>query len=331
MTKKVLLVLAGGIALGAYQAGAYAALHEYEELWPARLAGSSVGAVNAALIAGNAPEDRIACLQAFWNETCSNDLPAAPSPAWRHAASWLSALQTRLLGQPGYFRPRFPDLLLTHLTSIYDLAPLRSRIERLVDFERLNAGSPRLSVVTTDIETGDEVVFDNCNGTPVSSEHLLASCGLPPDFAPVEIDGRLLGDGGLVANAPIDTALRDEGSNGDLVCFVIDLFSARGARPANLEQAAARRMDLLFANQTRRAIESVMREYRFRARHPKLRIVHLAYRAAPEEAGAEKPFDYSRHALSTRWDAGYRDMQDAIGIVVRNQQNGDRISVFDVY
>ena len=331
MKKKVLLVLAGGIALGAYQAGAYAALHEHEELWPARLAGSSVGAVNAALIAGNPPEVRLARLQAFWNEIEGNEAPAAEPPGWRHAASWMSVLQTRVLGQAGHFRPRFPDMLLSHSTSVYDLAPLRQRIERLVDFERLNAGSPRLSVVTTDIETGDEVVFDTCNGTPISSEHLVASCGLPPDFAPMEIGGRLLGDGGLVANAPIDTVLRDEESNGDLVCFVVDLFSARGARPSNLQEAAARRMDLLFANQTRRAIESVVREYRFRARHPKLRILHLAYRATADEAGAEKPFDYSRHALSARWDAGYRDMKDAIAIVAGNQQNGERVSVFDLY
>jgi NTE family protein len=307
-------VLAGGVALGAYQAGAYAALHEHEELWPARLAGSSIGAVNAALIAGNAPQMRLAQLQAFWNEAHVDNAPLLDwlGGSWRDATSWLSVLQSRLFGRSGQFRPRFAEMMLSSVSSVYDLAPLRAQIEKLVDFERLNAGEPRLTVVTTDIETGDEVAFDTCNGASISADHLIASCGFLPDFPPIEIGGRLLGDGGLVANAPVETALLDEDSNADILCFVVDLFSSRGERPRTLEQAAARRWDLLFGNQTRQTLNRLKREYRHRARHPKVTIVHLAYRPSTQEAGPEKPFDFSRQTLTERWEAGYLDMQEGI-------------------
>ena len=307
-------MLAGGVALGAYQAGAYAALHEHEELWPARLAGSSIGAVNAALIAGNAPQMRLAQLQAFWNKA---HLESAPQLHWlgdsgRYAASWLSVVQSRLFGRTGQFRPRFAEMMLSSVSSIYDLSPLRAQIENCVDFKRLNAGAPRVTVVTTDIETGDEVAFDTCNGADINADHLIASCGFLPDFPPLEIGGRLLGDGGLVANAPIEAALVDEDSNADILCFVVDLFSSRGERPKTLEQAAARRWDLLFANQTRQTLNRLKREYRYRASHPKVTMLHLAYRPSTQEAGPEKPFDFSRQTLTERWEAGYLDMQEAI-------------------
>ncbi len=316
MPQKVSLVLSGGVALGAYQGGAYAALHRHPELHPARLAGSSIGAVNAALIAGNAPEKRLAQLEAFWNEArlevtpFVTDAMAAP---WRHAYSWLSVLHTRLFGRSGQFHPR-PELLFSSVPSVYDFSPLRRQLERYIDFGRLNSGTPRLSVVCTDVETGDEVVFDTRNGATIGPDHLLASCGFLPDFPPVEIGGRLLCDGGLVANAPVETILRDEESKSEVLCLVVDLFSAAGSRPKNLEEAAARRMDLIFANQTRQILGRLARESRFRPGSPKVKLLHLAYRAPALEAGPEKSFDYSRQALSERWAAGFSDMEHAIAV-----------------
>ena len=317
MPQKVSLVLSGGVALGAYQAGAYAALHAHPELHPARLAASSIGAVNAALIAGNPPEKRIAQMQEFWNEArleLTAPVPDAVAAPWRHAYSWLSVVHTRLFGRTGQFFPRLPELLFSSVPSVYDFAPLRRGLKRFIDFERLNSGTPRLAVVTTDVETGDEVVFDTENGATLGPDHLLASCGFLPDFPPVEIGGRLLGDGCLVSNAPIETVLRDEGSKSEVLCFVVDLFSPVGSRPRNLEEAAARRMDLLFGNQTRTTLTRLAREYRFRAGRPKVTLLHLAYRAPLHEAGPERSFDYSRQSLSERWAAGFTDMEYAIAL-----------------
>jgi NTE family protein len=343
-SRKVLLVLSGGIALGAYQAGAYAVLHQHEHLWPERLVGSSIGAVNAAVIAGNPPEHRVERLRAFWEAVTLEPRPFLGSwmepwaGAARHGYSWLSVLQTRVFGRAGVFRPRIPELMLTQVTSLYDLAPLRTKLEQLIDFDRLNGGEMRVSVVTTDIETGQAIVFDTEQGDRIGPDHLLASCSFLPDFAPVELNGRLLGDGGLVANAPVATALRDEGTDRDVLRFVLDLFSPEGGRPANLEEAAARRWDLMFGNQSRQELQSLEREYRLRwalghlaeqlgskrRNDPEIAsilaegvrrtvtLLHLSYRPARQEAGPEKPFDFSRASLTERWQAGSRDMEEAV-------------------
>jgi NTE family protein len=303
--------------LGAYQAGAYAALHAHPELHPQRIAGSSIGAINGAIIAGNAPDKRVAQLQAFWSEARLEVAPLVPdamAAPWRHMYSWLAVLQTRLFGRAGQFQPRLPELLFSSVPSVYELAPLERSLRKYVDFARLNSGEVRLAVVTTDIETGDEIAFDTHNGATLEPEHFIASCGFLPDFPPVEIGGRLLGDGGLWANAPIETALRDEESAAEVLCLVVDLFSPAGGRPKTLEEAAARRMDLLFGNQTRRTLAALRREYRFRPGRPKVKMLHLAYRAPRHEAGPEKPFDYSRQALSERWATGAADMDYALAL-----------------
>ena len=186
----VALVLSGGIALGAYQAGAYAVMHE-RGMRPRWIAGSSIGAVNAAIIAGNPPETQVEQLRRFWEAASSDLVPSGPlsvlPPAegpWRHAHNWMSVVQARLFGRPGLFRPRplAPGSVPGGSVGVYDLAPLRERLEQLVDFERLNGGGIRLSVATTDVATGEEVVFDTRHGTRLEPAHLLASCGLLPDF-----------------------------------------------------------------------------------------------------------------------------------------------------
>jgi NTE family protein len=139
VARKTSLVLSGGVALGAYQAGAYEVLHGREDLRPERLAGSSIGAVNAAVIAGNAPEERVRRLREFWDLMAIELSPLAAlwrpwaGTAWRHAYSWLSVLQTRLFGRAGVFRHRLPELMLADATSVYDLAPLRGDLERFIN------------------------------------------------------------------------------------------------------------------------------------------------------------------------------------------------------
>jgi NTE family protein len=299
--KRVSLVLSGGLGLGAYQAGAYEVLDQ-GGVEPHQIAGSSVGAVNGALIAGSNAKDRTDVLRAFWS---AGDLwfRAASFPGYLgHTQNWFSAVHARLFGASGHFRPRVPSAW-GPFRSLYDLAPMKDRLEHLVDFGRLNSGEVRFRVAATDIETGELVVFDSAKGDGISIDHLMASCGFLPEFAPVEIEGRLLGDGGLSANAPIE-ALEDDVSNG--LVFVIDLFARDGERPRTLEDALARKNDILFGNQTMQRLQLLSAAGRIGP------VAYLSYRPSDEEAGPEKTFDLSRSTIAGRWAAGAADMRAAL-------------------
>ena len=343
---KIALVLSGGIALGAYQAGAYAALHRRGDLLPQHVAGASIGAINAALIVGGPPEQRIERLQRFWLRVAVEDNPfvspwVAPlfDTSWRHASSWMSALQTRLFGRSGLFRPRLPDLLWHNQPSLYDLAPLRATFDEFVDFDRLNSGEVRVSIATTDAVTGELVMFDTARGDRIGPDHLLASCSFFPDFAPTMVEGRALGDGGFSANAPMDAVLGED-ETGDLVCFIVDLFSPRGVRPRTLEQASSRQWELLFGNQSRQTLKRMQREHHLRmglhrlaaklgpdaskdtqlapflttAAPRSVNVLHLAYCPREYDAGPEKAYDFSQSTLGDRWKAGARDMEEAMDL-----------------
>jgi NTE family protein len=322
MSSNVALVLSGGVALGAFQAGAYAALHAYPALWPRHIAGSSAGAVNGAIIASAPPELRVRALQAFWDGMASDQhWPGArwvtqlPRP-YRRAYRWLQVLQTRAWGCPGFMRPSFPRLF-GGPASLYDLSPLRARLERDLDFDRLNSGPVRLTVNTTDVETGEPVVFDTGRGDRIGAEHLVASCGFLPEFPPLEIGGRLLGDGGLVANAPIEAVVEDEATRvEDLICFVVDLFATAGPRPTTLAEATLRCVDLLFGNQTVRALRAFERAETLRQLVDRdggrATLVPVFYESGPDEPGPQKLFDFSRAALWERWEAGRGAMSAAI-------------------
>jgi NTE family protein len=344
---KTALVLSGGIGLGAYQAGAYAALHDRDDLHPQHVAGTSIGAVNAALIVGGAPDGRVERLQRFWARAAAETNPFmtpwfAPflTTSWRHASSWMSALQTRLFGRSGLFSPRLPDLLWHNQPSLYDMRPLRASFEEFIDFDQLNGGNVRLSITTTDAETGEAVTFDTAAGDRIGPDHLLASCGFFPDFPPTNIGNRVLADGGFSANAPIDAVLGEPGRD-DILCFVVDLFSAEGECPKSLEEGSSRQWELLFGNQSREKLARLEREHRLRRAVHQLagrlgpefkpddaiarvladpvpqsvNVLHLAYRPNAYEAGPEKAFDFSPSTLADRWKAGFAGMQMAMDLV----------------
>src|SRR5215208_5915402 len=222
----VAMVFSGGLGLAAYHAGIYQAFSE-RALPLHWVAGSSAGALTAALIAGNRRDARIERLRAFWNFPPVENFSVGP---WRHLYGWMGAIRTRLVGSTGHFYPRIPAMNASRFRSFYDMAPMRD------------------CVAATDIETGEPVIFDS-RKLPIEMDHLLASCGFLPEFAPIEVGGRLLGDGGLSLNAPFDPIIESEIQN-DLVLYVVDLYARDGPRPDSLEAAAERKNDLLFGNQT---------------------------------------------------------------------------------
>lgn len=314
--QQVALVFSGGIGLGAYQAGAFEQLSRVTDFSPTWLAGASIGAVNAALIAGSAPDERMQTLRQFWLEPPSwwNGSSVVGESAFPHINHWANVAQSRLFGAPGFFRPRLPGPLTQSFKSLYDLSPMRSRLASLVDFDRLNGGDLRLTVATTDIESAEPVLFDTGTGDRIELDHVMASCGYLPEFAPIEIGGRLLGDGGLAGNAPIEPVLR-EGSP-ELV-FVLDLFAPDSRRPESFEAALARKNDLLFAAQTL----GRLRAWCEKADREERQILYLSYRAPADEAGPEKPYDFSLRTLRRRWQAGALDMQEAISALQMSPRN----------
>lgn len=346
--KRVTLVLAGGLSLGAFEGGAYAALDDAGLAAPLEcVAGSSIGAITAAMIAGNAPQDRVARLRDFWETVSSDPTPLTsfwlgPPQAgfWRQAYNQISVLQTLTLGRPGLFQPSLnpgPHAGASDVPALFDLAPLRSNLTSLVDFDRLNSGDMRVVIAATDVLTGERVVFDTTQGDMIGLDHILACSALLPLFAPIEIGGRLLADGGLASNAPLDVVLSGSAASGAR-CFVVDLFAPEGSRPHTLAASASRAGDLAFGNQSRRLMEGIDREHRLRAligrlgsllppalcQEPEIgsillegcveppEIVYISYRAELDEAGLGKPFDFSLATVFDRWRAGKQQMRAAI-------------------
>jgi NTE family protein len=355
--KKVSLLLQGGGALGSYQAGVYEALAEADYL-PDWVAGISIGAINAAIIAGNPPETRVAQLRRFWEEI------TAPTSWWPtgldpfvEAQRKAGAFGAILFGQPGFYTPRgLLDFLPgQNPTSYYSTQSLRGTLERLVDFDRINARTLRFSVGAVNVRTGRFMYFDNTAMT-IRAEHIMASGALPPGFPAVEIDGELYWDGGLISNTPLTHVLETEPRISQL-CFQVDLFQAYGKLPETLDEVAEREKDIRFASRTRSATETLTRFHNLRSRiddllkhlPPELRrlpearaleeiacetemdIVHLIYRPfAPQ--GSTKDFEFSRVTMQERWRQGredaWRNLVEAPWLAPHPPEIGTR--VFDV-
>lgn len=334
--QETVLVLQGGGALGAYQAGVFEALSEvYRE--PSWLAGISIGAINSALIAGNPPATRVARLREFWTLVSSSfAVPGvAPNDTGRDFLNESSATQAMLFGVPGFFTPRVPPAPFQppgtlEAISYYDTAPLRRTLERLVDFDLLNSGATRLSVGAVNVRTGNFEYFDTTKQT-LDVRHIMASGALPPGFAPVEIDGEHYWDGGLVSNTPLQYVLDQPGTKRRVV-FQVDLFSARGALPANLAEVSEREKDIRYSSRTRlntsyelerhamsQAARRLIAKLPAALRHDpdvhaltKLRceaavdIVHLIYRSKHYETQS-KDHEFSRVSMQEHWDSGGAD------------------------
>lgn len=334
---KRVLVLQGGGALGSYQAGVFEAFHNrgYGIDW---IAGISIGAINAALIAGNPPEKRIERLREFWLQVTSGVLgfPLVDGDMPRAAFNEASAALSAAFGVTGFFSPRAPGPLFyppgrPEALSLYDTAPLRETLERLVDFDRINAGETRFSVGAVNIRTGNFTYFDNARQV-IGPEHVMASGALPPGFPPVEIDGEFYWDGGLVSNTPLEYVL-DEQDGHDLVILQVDLFSSRGRMPRNLLEAAEREKDIRFSSRTRLNTDANLKVRRAKAAvrsliaelppelrdrphtrlleeisyEPAVSVIQLVYRQKPYEGGT-RDYEFSRQSMLDHWAAGVENV-----------------------
>ena len=336
------LVLQGGGALGSYQAGAYQALchFDFEPEW---VAGISIGAVNAAIIAGNERDKRIEKLKEFW-QMVSSPVPWHPTTKnerGRVLFNETSAALIATFGVPGFFTPRIPPAPLwpagtVQAQSYYDTAPLKKTLERLVDFDRINDLKCRLSVGAVSVTTGNFRYFDNFEfrkmGKHIGPEHVMASGALPPGFPSVEIEGEHYWDGGVSSNTPLDYVLDTE-TDRDLLIFQVDLFSARGELPKNLLEAAEREKDIRYSSRTRlntdknrhihntrRALSDLIMKLPDNlkndpaveilakaARENTVTVVHLIYRSKNYETNS-KDYDFSHVAMVEHWEAGVRDV-----------------------
>src|SRR5215469_7945496 len=296
--KQLALVLQGGGALGSYQAGVYEAMteHGYQPHW---VAGISIGAINSAIIAGNAPHDRVARLSAFWDQVSS---PSAswlylPLDVWQDTMRRLSAMSALLFGQPGFFRPNLLACWTTGTlpTSYYDTSDLKETLEQLVDFDRINARETRFSVGAVNVRTGNYVYFDNFHQT-IRPEHVMASGALPPGFPAVEIDGEPYWDGGLVSNTPLRYILETL-PRYDTLAFQVDLFSARGNSPENLDAVSEREKDIRYSSRTRMGVET------FRYAHNLRRNISTLLAKLPDSLKNEPEVEFlQRAACQTTMD-----------------------------
>ncbi|MFA7440738.1 MAG: patatin-like phospholipase family protein [Sphingomonadaceae bacterium] len=336
-----ILVLQGGGALGAYHLGVMEEL-DHIGLPPDWVAGISIGAVNAALIAGNRPRERVKALRRFWEIVSGDLVPLFPLPKagplrdlWTEAAAGWAAMT----GVSGMFRPRIPWLVppgSPGATSLYDPEPLRETLLELIDFDYLNDGPVRLSVGAVSVTTGRIHFFDNRGGPDhcrLTVDHVLASSALPPSFPPVQIGADSYWDGSVASNAPLQHVL-DELPFTDKNIFQVDLFPAEGDYPKNLYEAEMRQQDIRFSSRTRlgTSLNAELTPVRRMVRHlvercdsnfsaltpeeltllqkfaaePRVEIVQIIYRDKAY-AGLARTFEFSRPTMEAHRAAGQRD------------------------
>jgi NTE family protein len=337
----VSLVLQGGGALGAYQAGVYQALHE-AGLEPDWVVGVSIGSINAAIIAGNKPEHRLEKLEKFWLDITARD----PFTSWpegdvpRKLRNGFSAMNAMLFGQPGFFKPATLNAWLAPrgsraATAFYDTTPLHKTLETLVDFKLINEGNVRFAVGAVNVTSANFAYFDNQN-TEIAPEHVMASGALPPALPMVRIGRHFYWDGGLVSNTPLQHLLDNCGGQNMLV-FQVDLFSAQGEIPRDMPEVLSRQKDILYSSRTRTTTDHFLKTHRLKqalrealalipesklsdeqrqqkadlAQLPEINIMQLIYQQKAYEGDA-KDYEFSRISMKDHWRAGYYDTRNTL-------------------
>lgn len=362
----IALLLQGGGALGAYQAGVYEALAE-AGLHPDWVIGISIGGINSAIIAGNPRESRAARLREFWELVSRSpfgfaaEFGLAKGDAANAFANRMSAVTASLVGVPGFYTPRMPSIWFQppgsiEATSFYDISDLKTTLERLVDFDLVNSehNDMRLSLGSVNVRTGKLVYFD-ARTDVIRAEHVMASGALPPGFPAVEIDGQHYWDGGVVSNTPLAWLARNYPP--DTLAFQVDLWSAEGEFPNNLSDVVTRTKEILNSSRTTyftsfikdlnsvysaaaNLLDQLPEEYKQSADAQYLKsvarrrlhhLVNLIYEPErPEDSSKENEF--SGRSMEQRWQAGYHNTVQALRhpeIFERSPDHDSGIFVFD--
>jgi len=336
---QVVLVLQGGGALGSYQAGVYQALHE-AGIEPDWIIGTSIGAINASLIAGNEPSDRLPKLQAFWKRMEQN-------PVWNIRTAFpdfnekLSYWATITHGIPGFFRPNplahagdaYP--LGAERAGYYSTAPLEKSLSELIDVDLLNRCKPRLTVGAAHVRTSQMRYFDSRDGA-LTVRHIMASGALPPAFPPVRIDGELYWDGGILSNTPTEVVF-DDVPRRDSLIFAVHLWNPLGAEPATMADVLNRHKDVQYSSRIMSHIQRQQQAHRLRhvinqlgarltereRNNPEVRELigygcqtrmHVVRLLAPQldRETHTKDIDFSPRGIMHRWHAGYSHTKAAL-------------------
>ena len=331
---QIVLVFQGGGALGAYQAGVYQALHE-AGVEPDWIIGTSIGAINAGLIAGNEPGKRLDALLAFWNRVEQKDVgawfPFAPM-----LARALPNLEAMTRGIAGFYEPNPAAVFGVNAkmapedVGYYTTGPLAKTLAELVDFGQLNSGAPRLTVGTAHVTTSEMKYFDS-RDTKLDARHVMASGALPPAFPAVRIEGELYWDGGILSNTPVEAVFDDQPRRNSLVISV-HIWNPDGAEPQTIWQALNRQKDIQYSSRTSSHVQRQQQIHRLRhiiaemaAQMPEklreseamramagygcLTQMHVVRLLAPQLEGEDqtKDIDFSHKGISQRWNAGHAD------------------------
>jgi len=337
--QQVVLVLQGGGALGAYQAGVYEALQE-AGIEPDWVIGTSIGAINAAVVAGNAPVDRLPRLREFWARV-AHDPVLETWAGLTGLGSVLPRWATLAGGVAGFFRPNPAAFLGWHVpltaerAGYYSTAPLAETLAALIDPARLNAGAPRLTVGAANVRTGEMRYFDS-RGMPLDLRHVMASGALPPAFPAVRVEGELWWDGGILSNTPVECVFDDDPRRDSLV-FAVHIWNPQGPEPQTIAQVLHRQKDLQYASRAASHVRRQQQIHRLRrviselasllpeeARSdPRVRelaaygcptVMHVVRLLAPglDSEDHAKDIDFSRAGIRARWEAGLADTRRAL-------------------
>jgi NTE family protein len=332
----VALVFQGGGALGSYQAGVFEGLSE-AGIEPNWMSGVSIGAINASIIAGNKPEDRVAKLKEFWETVTDHGYAShlAGNDDMRTFHNMTSAFMSMISGIPGFYKPRMLSPWQqvpgqAGATSHYDTSDLKDHLNSLIDWDILNSNSHRLSVGAVNVRTGNYKYFDTALER-LGPEHIMASGALPPAFPAMKIGSEFYWDGGIVSNTPLQYLLELHKLHQALV-FQVDLFNARGDMPKTMPEVMSRQKDIMFSSRTRNATTRYKKIHDLQIQlrdalsridpakwtpadkvmleelqdTPQINVLQLIYHHADYE-GDSKDYEFSKWTMREHWAAGLED------------------------
>ncbi|WP_051975312.1 patatin-like phospholipase family protein [Cupriavidus necator] len=337
---QVVLVLQGGGALGAYQVGVYQALHE-AGLEPEWVIGTSIGAINGAIIAGNPPAQRLSRLKQFWDGVAYRGA-ANGSGSFRQFEDWMRVLAVTTRGIPSFFTPSPAAWWLGVQATVglasaafYSTSPLRATLAQLVDFDYLNARHARLTVGTVSVRSGRMRYFTN-RDAPLNVDHVMASAAFPPGFPSVQVEGESYWDGGIYSNTPLEAILDDRPRRSSLI-FAVQLWPTSGPEPNSIWQVMSRLRDIQYSSRAESHLERQRQIHRLRhvirelGKHiPESErgqaavqellgwgcgtTMHVVELDAPQLDGYDmhRDIDFSTCGIERRWMAGYKDTRHAL-------------------